>query len=121
MSAGPEDILQMQVARALGIVAPDLIWFHPANGGYRHPREAKKLKDMGVKPGIADLVFILPPDNAAAFIELKVGKNRLTESQAALQVQCGERGIPYAVCRSLDDVLSTLNTWGVKTRARSPE
>lgn len=120
MAAGPEDILQMQVARFLGIVAPDVCWFHPANGGYRNPREAKKLKDMGVKPGVADIAMILP-DGRAAFIELKVGKNRQTDTQIAFQSECERLNAPYAVCRSIEDVDRTLRSWGVRLRARSPE
>jgi hypothetical protein len=120
MSAGPEDILQMQVARYLNIAAPNLVWFHPANGGYRNPREAKKLKDMGVKPGVADLAMILP-DGRAAFIELKAGKNGLENSQKAFRDLCAANSIPYAVCRSLEDVDATLRNLGVPLRARSPE
>lgn len=120
MAAGPEDVLQMQVARFLQIAAPALCWFHPANGGYRNPREAKKLKDMGVKPGVADLALILP-DARAAFIELKVGKNKQTDTQKDFQAECERIGAPYAVCRSLDEVETTLRGWGVPLRARSPE
>ncbi len=120
MAAGQEDILQMQVARFLKVVAPDLCWYHPANGGYRNPREAAKLKDMGVRPGVADLALILS-DGRAAFIELKVGKNRQTDTQIAFQADCERLGAPYAVCRSLDDVETTLRAWGVPLRARSPE
>ncbi|MGQ3040562.1 MAG: VRR-NUC domain-containing protein [Brevundimonas sp.] len=120
MSAGPEDILQMQVARLLPIVAPDLLWWHTPNGGYRHPREARKLKDMGVRPGVADLVLILP-GNIAAFIELKVGRNPQTDAQKSFQSQCEARGLAYAICKTVDDVLNTLRSWGVPLRARSPE
>lgn len=120
MAASGEDILQMQVARFLQIAAPALCWFHPANGGYRNPREAKKLKDMGVKPGVADLALILP-DARAAFIELKVGKNRQTDTQKDFQAECERIGAPYAVCRSLDEVETTLRAWNVPLRARSPE
>lgn len=120
MSAGPEDILQMQVARYLTIAAPNLVWFHPANGGYRNPREAKKLKDMGVKPGVADLALILP-DGRAAFIELKHGKGRQTDTQKAFEADCARTNTPYAVCRSLEDVDVTLRNLGVPLRARSPE
>ena len=117
MSAGPEDILQMQVARYLAVASPDLVWFHPANGGYRNPREAKKLKDMGVKAGVADLALILP-DGRAAFIELKHGKGRQTDTQKAFEADCARTATPYAICRSLDDVQQTLAAWSVPTRAR---
>jgi len=118
MSAGPEDILQMQVIRFLKVAAPDLTVYHAANGGYRNPREAKKLKDMGVLPGVADLCFILP-GGLAAFIELKVGKNPQTQTQKDFAVDVIAKGAAYAVCRSLEAVEETLRTWGVKLRARA--
>ncbi len=34
--------------------------FHIPNGGYRNKREAAKLKDMGVMPGVADLCLAYP-------------------------------------------------------------
>ena len=116
MSAGPEDILQMQVARFLKIAAPDLLWFHPANGGYRNPREAKKLKDMGVRPGVPDLAFVLP-GGMSAFIELKAGKNGLQPSQKDFAQQATEAGSAWQVCRSLEEVESTLRAWGVALKA----
>lgn len=117
MAAGPEDILTMQVARFLEIAAPDLLWFHVPNGGYRHPREAKKLKDMGVMPGVPDLAFVLP-DGRSAFIELKAGKNGLEAPQKQFLDTCTVKGIPHAVCRSMDAVEAALTGWGVKLRAR---
>lgn len=110
----------MQVARFLQIAAPDLCWFHPANGGYRNPREARKLKDMGVRPGVADLAMILPGARAG-FIELKAGKGRQTDTQKTFQADCERLGAPYAVCRSLNEVEQTLRSWGVALRARCPE
>lgn len=118
--AGPEDLLQMQVVRALKIVAPDCLVYHAANGGSRHPGEARKLKDMGVLPGVADLCFILS-EGRAAFIELKAGKGRQTPSQKAFQEAATGKGALYAVCRSLDEVLATLKGWAVPMRARGVE
>lgn len=117
MSAGPEDILQMQVMRWLAVAAPGLCAFHPANGGYRNPREAKKLKDMGVKPGVADLCVMLP-EGRVAFIEMKAGKGRQTDTQRAFQADCARLGAPYAVCRSIDDVEQTLREWNVPLRVQ---
>ena len=61
----------------------DLIYFHPANGGERHPVVAAKLKGMGVVPGVADLVFVLP-DGRSAFLELKTRKGELSPSRGRL-------------------------------------
>jgi len=120
MSAGPEDVLQIQIARYLNIVAPDLVWYAVPNGGFRNPREARKLKDMGVRPGVADLAFVLPT-GAAAFIELKAGKGRQSPTQMIFQEACDRTGAAYAICRSLAEVETTLRRWGCNLRNRSPE
>jgi len=115
-----EDALQKMIVRFLKITAPDLVFYHPANGGFRNVREAAKLKAMGVKAGVADLAVVLP-DLRAAFIELKTATGRVNANQAEFQSTCDRLGIPYAVCRSVDDVAATLKGWGVNLRARSPE
>lgn len=117
MSAGPEDALQKQVATFLNISCPDLLWFHPPNGGFRNVREAAKLKAMGVKAGVADLAITLP-DGRSAFIELKAGKGALSPSQKEFRDTCERLGIPYAVCWSLAEVEQALTEWGVRMRAR---
>lgn len=117
MAAGPEDILQIQVIRFLKVAAPDCIYFHPANGGSRHPGEARKFRDMGVRPGVADLCFVLP-DGRAAFIELKAGKGRQQPSQALFQTDCERLGAPYAICRSIEDVQAVLEGWGLILKGR---
>ncbi len=115
-----EDNLQKSVVHFLKIAAPNLVFYHPANGGFRNVREASKLKAMGVKAGVADLAVVLP-DLRAAFIELKTATGRINANQAEFQSTCDRLGIPYAVCRSVDDVAATLTGWGVTLRARSPE
>lgn len=115
-----EDALQKMVVRFLKTTVPDLVFYHPANGGFRNVREAAKLKAMGVKAGVADLAVVLP-DLRAAFIELKTSTGRVNANQAEFQSTCDRLGIPYAVCRSVDDVAATLKGWGVNLRARSPE
>lgn len=116
MAAGPEDILQMQIARFLKVAAPDLVWFHPANGGFRNVREAVKLRDMGVRPGVADMCFVLP-GGLAGFIELKTPTGRVEKTQKAFAAEVIAAGAAYALCRSLDDVAATLTGWGVKLKA----
>lgn len=117
MAAGPEDILQMQVVRYLRIAAPNLLFFHCPNGGTRRIGEARKFKDMGVRPGVPDMTFVLP-GGLVAFIELKAGKNGLEASQKEFAAQAAENGAAWAVCRSLEDVQRTLSTRGVQLRGR---
>lgn len=106
----------MQVARFLKLAAPNLLWFHPANGGYRNPREAKKLKDMGVMPGVPDMAFVLP-GGLSGFIELKAGKNTLQPSQRAFAQSAIKAGAAWQMCRSLAEVECTLRAWGVELKA----
>src|SRR5262245_41126372 len=59
--------------------APGLVWFHPANGGWRHPRAASRFKTLGVRAGVADLIALL---NGRGFaLELKTVDGRLTDHQ----------------------------------------
>lgn len=117
MAAGPEDILQMQVMRTLKALAPGLTIFAIPNGGYRHPREAKKLKDTGTLPGVADLCVLLG-GGRAGFIEMKTPTGRMTPEQKAFQMTCETSGTPYEVCKSVDDVVATLTFWGVEFQGR---
>jgi hypothetical protein len=118
MAAGPEDILQITVARFLKVAAPDLLWWHTPNGGTRRIGEARKFQDMGVRPGVPDMTFILPV-GLVAFIELKAGKNGLEPSQRIFAEEAIARGAAWALCRSLEEVETTLRGWGVNLRARA--
>lgn len=69
------------------------LFFHIPNGEFRHPRTAVKLKLMGVKAGVLD--NFLPVSRYhwhGLWIELKFGKNRMTDTQVAFakeQVRLG--------------------------------
>ena len=118
MAAGPEDILTMQVVRFLKVAAPSLLFWHTPNGGTRKMGEARKFKDMGVRPGVPDLTFILH-GGQIGFIELKAGRNSLEASQRAFAQEAVAAGAAWALCRTLDEVETTLRAWGVQLRARA--
>ena len=55
---------------------------HIPNGGSRDIREGVSLKAQGVKRGVPDLMLPYPTKNfAGLFIEMKAGKNRLSDDQ----------------------------------------
>lgn len=120
MSVGPEDLLQFATARFLGVACPDLLWSHFPAGEKRAIKTARKLKDMGLKRGWPDIILCLP-DGRMAGIELKAPGAYQKPEQKQFQAALAARGAPYAVCRSLDEVETTLRGWGVSLRARSPE
>lgn len=56
---------------------------HPANGGSRHPAEARNLKRMGVRPGVSDIFFAYPVNGYhGLWMELKRKNGKLTSAQA---------------------------------------
>jgi hypothetical protein len=55
------------------------------NGGYRHPREAVRLKAQGVTRGIPDVFCSIPNHEFhGLYLEFKFGKNKLTNEQAQM-------------------------------------
>ena len=78
-----EDYFQKAVARFIWFKYPKLIWFHTPNGGFRNGKEAAKFKDMGVRSGVSDLIFLESRMNYnGLIIELKTKKNEITKNQS---------------------------------------
>lgn len=110
----PEELLQQSVAKYLNVLARQgqLLWFHVPNGGKRHILEAVKMKRMGVKAGVPDLV-IIPKAGPVCFIELKAEDGDTTELQEFWIKSLPDYGCPVSVCRSLDEVRQFLFELGV--------
>ncbi len=111
-----EDQLQKSVVQYLTMVFPpngDVLFFHVPNGGRRDIREASKFKAMGVRPGVADLIFLSP--GATHFIELKTDSGRQTPAQKDFARLVDRLGLDYQICRSIDEVSATIKTWGLLT------
>jgi len=96
-------------------VAPQVVCFHPPNGGLRTKGEAAKLKWMGVVPGVHDLV-IIDEHGLAYLIEVKPPDGNLSEDQRLFHAKCKGLNIPQGVARSINDARDLLVRWGIKTR-----
>jgi hypothetical protein len=83
------------------------VWFAVPNEAKRSFRLANHLKAMGLRAGVADLVFF-----GFGFIELKMRGNRQTGAQETFEALCLKHGASYAVCLSLEDVQLQLKNWG---------
>ena len=79
---GKEDVLQNQVMKYIGLKYPKALYTHVANEGKRTPFERYKMKYLGTKSGIPDIMIFNPnkTKNGLA-IELKAGYNKPTETQ----------------------------------------
>ena len=75
--------------------------YHCPNGGYRDPRSAAKFKAMGVKPGVWDI--FLPCPAPGLYIEMKVGKGRLTPGQVAFRDALMPYGYTFRIAYSWTD------------------
>lgn len=69
--------------------------YHTPNGGFRDKRTAAKLRAMGVKPGVWD-IFIPAP--SPLWVEMKVGKNKLTLSQKKWKEDLEPYDYNFVVC-----------------------
>jgi hypothetical protein len=108
----PEFRLSLAVADFLRLTVPaEIPWTHIGHGEIRDKRTAAKLKAMGLKPGWADYVFILP-GGRAAFVELKAPGNYQTPDQRAFEQSVVAAGALYLVCRSVPEVEGALRAWG---------
>ncbi len=69
------------------------------------------LKAMGLRPGVADLVFI-PPGFKTCFMELKIHPNKQTENQVQFENDCLKNG-SNALCYDIDTAVQQLIDWHV--------
>lgn len=108
----PELAIHIAVAQHLRTRAvPGLVWFHPANGGYRDKREAAKFKAMGVIPGVSDFIFV--HDNRIYAMEIKAEGGRASEAQLKFLADIDAAGAHTAMPSGLDAALATLESWGL--------
>lgn len=105
---GKEDDFQKAFAKYLDMKG--VIYMHPPNGGTRNVIEATKLKKMGVKSGVPDiLIFNRRRNYAGLAIELKVGYNKPSENQLEFMKQLSGEGWHCVVSYSLDEVIDVVD------------
>lgn len=86
--------------------------FHIPNGGYRHIREAVKLKRMGVKAGVSDLFLAYPSGNKhGLFMEIKTEKGRLTQEQMVWLERIRSVGFDTHVTRNVEDAIDKIRSY----------
>jgi hypothetical protein len=110
--AQPEAAIQRAVFQHLRArSAPGVFAFHPANGGYRRPIEAKILQGLGVTSGVPDVIAI--KDGRTYALELKAEGGKLTEAQEQVLIKLREAGATATHCHGLDQALDILERWGL--------
>lgn len=107
---GKEDDFQRAFAKYLDMKG--VIYIHPPNGGSRNIIEATKLKKMGVKSGVPDiLIFNRKKGYSGLAIELKVGYNKPSDNQLEFMKQLDEEGWLCIVSYSLDECIEVVDSY----------
>ena len=108
----PEDAIQRAVFKHLAVRGtPGVFAFHPANGGYRRPVEAARLKGLGVRAGVPDIIAIHRGHVFA--LELKTEHGKATEGQLQAIEEIRAAGGHAQICHGLDCALAALEGWGL--------
>lgn len=105
-TAGPSESQEQKALFQWAALAeqkyPELrLMHHVPNGGLRDARTAVNLKREGVKRGVPDISLPVPRGKYhGLYIEMKVGKNKLTKEQQQWFKSLEEEGYATHVCYS---------------------
>jgi hypothetical protein len=107
-----EDAFQKAAAAYLDAALPHGAWWcHVPNGGKRDLIAAANLKRMGTKAGAPDCLIIYA--GRAHWIELKARYGGMKASQVATIPALTAAGSPVVIARTLTEIVSALETWGI--------
>jgi len=109
---GKEDKLQNKVMYYLKLNYPDALFTHVSNEGKRSPFERYKLKYLGAKAGIPDVMIFTPNKyyNGLA-IELKVGYNKPSENQKNWIAQLNENNWKALWMNNFDEIITIIDQY----------
>jgi hypothetical protein len=92
--------------------SPGWWWSHIPSGEYRAKATGGRLKRMGLKPGIFDLLLI-DPFGVHYWLELKRARQgRTSADQKAFRQHLELAGVPHAICAGFDAAVAQLLAWG---------
>jgi hypothetical protein len=104
----PEEAIQRQIVQYLALMG--IFFFSVPNenagGGKGAMIRMQKYRAMGLRPGVSDLVVLLP--SRIVFIEVKTATGRQSENQKRFEALVTSLGFEYYVVRSVDDVSNVL-------------
>jgi hypothetical protein len=114
----PADPLERQihislVARLQLQCRKGIVFWHTPNGEVRDPRDAAKLKAMGVMAGVADLVFVFPNAAPLLFLELKRAKEKPSIYQNTFAMLMRRSGHHYELANGIDQAVEILQRYNV--------
>ncbi len=91
---------------------PDKLLFAIPNGGSRNKIEAANLKRQGVRPGVADVILLVPKKGFSCLcLEFKTKKGRQSDEQIEFQRQAEACGSKYVLVRSVSQAIEEIKVY----------
>jgi len=111
--------IQIQLVQYLTLAAPSrgFLFFSSPNEGMGNARggggiaRMLKLKSMGLRSGVADLVIV--KDGHVYFLELKRRLGKQSANQLIFEADAIRAGADYAVAHSFDEAVNILKAWAI--------
>jgi hypothetical protein len=104
------DVHKAVVQHLRAYANPGAVWWHTPNSGNLPVQYRVKLKAMGLRAGVSDLICLC---NGEAFaLELKKDSGRSTESQLEFLDAWRAAGGHGVVAEGLDEALACIKAWG---------
>jgi hypothetical protein len=114
-----ESILQRAIVNLLRLNArSDIRWFHVGNERKTTPQMGRIFKDMGVSPGVPDLVIVMP-NGITKWMEVKSEGGTVSPVQRAWQDFLVDSGYQVVTVYSLEEAQRCLSEWGCFKRPLS--
>jgi len=108
-----EYAVTVAVADLLRVAAnPGWLWSHFPAGEYRTGATGARLWRMGLQKGWSDF-FLISPQGLLHVLELKTLTGTVQPEQKKFLTAMGERNIPNAVARGVDEAFAQLFAWDV--------
>jgi len=107
--AQPEAAIQRAIIARLRISG--IVCHHSPNAAKRSVIGGRRIKADGMITGWPDLT-VVGPEGLVAFLEVKGPGGKLSCAQGDIGVMLGRMGHTWAVVRSQDEAVATLQAWG---------
>lgn len=90
--------------RVTPALAPGVVYFHVPNGGSRNAAEGARFKQIGVKAGVPDLIFLAHQRFYCLELKEPGGRGRLGDAQRAMHGRLIDAGVTaLATLDNLED------------------
>ena len=98
-----EHLSQVKFVQRVRHLRQDILIYSIPNGGYRHYKEAARLKAEGVTAGVPDLFIAkATAKHSGLYLEFKTAKGRVSDKQKYIIEKLRDEGYCVEIVRSAD-------------------